>query len=153
MVAEIRHEAIVPHPQTRFVTAEAVAQILNVDPEHLTEIRCWANVMLVIGHNISKFVSYADLPPILGVEPPVAKDILRWRKRWHKTKTHKAPAFWVQFYAQKFQQATSLTELENWGQLVRSIQFGLEMVSRQWLQNLYCDRISLLQPSTVSAEC
>lgn len=152
MVAEIRQEAIVPHCQFRFVTIEAVARLLNVHPEQLKEIRCWANVMLVIGQNISKFVSYADLPPILGVEPPAAKDILRWRKRWHKTKTHKAPAFWVQFYAQKFQQATSLTELQNWRQLVRSIQFGLDIASLQSLQNLYSDRISLLQTATVSPE-
>ncbi len=137
MVAAIKQESIVPHSQFRFVTVEAIARVLNVHPQHLKEIRCWANVILVVGEGISKFVSYADLPPILGVEPPATKDFLRWRQRWRKNKTHKAPEFWVQFYTQKFQQANSLAELHNWQGLVDRIKFGLNLASVQWLQNLY----------------
>lgn len=147
MVATISQEAIVPHPQTRFVTAEAVAQLLNVDPEQLAEIRCWANVILVVGEGMSRFVSYADLPPIAGVQPPAAKDFIQWRKRWRKTKTYRAPAFWAQFYARKIQQAASLIELENWGLIVGSIRFALHLSAVQSLQNLYFQQKAVFEVS------
>jgi hypothetical protein len=31
-------------------------------------------------------VSYADIPPILGVELPKPEDFICWRKRWKKNK-------------------------------------------------------------------
>lgn len=137
MVATIQQESTVVHPQTRFVTAEAIAQLLGVHPEQLTQIRCWAHVILVVGDGISRFVSYADLPPIVAVEPPTTKDFLAWRKRWRKTRTYTAPQFWVEFYAQKFQQAGSLTQLHKWGELVSQINFGFNLPSVQSLQSIY----------------
>lgn len=148
MVAIIKQESTALHPQTRFVTVEAIAQLLSVHPEQLREIRCWAHVILVVGEGISKFVSYADLPPIVGVEPPTAKDFLRWRKRWHKNKTYQAPRFWVEFYAQKFPQAACAEELYAWEQLVDTIKFGLDLASVQWLQSVCAQqKYCCLQPS------
>lgn len=112
------------HPLARFVTPKAIALLLEVAIEDIKEIRCWQHVILVVGRNFSRFVSYADLPPILSLEPPKARDFVIWHKRWHKNKTYCAPSFWQHFYAQKFRQAASISELYAWGQLIGLIKFG-----------------------------
>lgn len=125
------------HPLARFVTSEAIALLLNVEASRIKEIRCWANVILVVGKGISKFVSYADLPPILSVEAPNHQDFVCWRKRWQKNMKRQAPDFWVNFYAQKFGQSSSQEELYGWGQLVSAIKFGLPKAAVQALRNNY----------------
>lgn len=75
------------HPLARFVTVEAIALLLHLKPQEIYRIDCWRHVIHVVGKGISIFVSYADMPPILGVEPPTAADINCWRKRWKKTNT------------------------------------------------------------------
>ena len=89
-----------------------------------------------MGKGVSTFVSYADIPPIVGVESPNNQDILCWRKRWKKTK-NKAPGFWLEFYAQKFRKAPYLEDLYAWGELVGVIKFGLSEAAVQWLRSLY----------------
>lgn len=117
MISTPQAEATRVHPLERFVTKEAIALIVKLDPQKIKEIRCWPHVILVLGEGVSRFVSYADLPPILGVEPPTNQDFIFWRKRWQKTKKQ-APEFWVEFYKQKFRQALCVGELYTWGQMV-----------------------------------
>ncbi|HEY9876010.1 MAG TPA: hypothetical protein V6D12_21445 [Candidatus Obscuribacterales bacterium] len=89
-----------------------------------------------VGKGVSIFVSYADIPPIVGVEPPTAEDIISWRKRWKNNK-FKAPDFWVEFYAQKFKKAPYLEKLYAWGKVVSAIKFGLSQVAIYWLRGVY----------------
>ena len=101
-------EAKYINPLVRFVTEEAIALLLKVDITQIRDIRCWARVVLVVGVKFSRFVSYADLPPIIAAEAPNTADIIRWRKRWNKN-THQAPQFWLEFYKQKFEQALNVS--------------------------------------------
>lgn len=92
---------------------------------------------------MSTFVSYADLPPILSVEPPTPQDFTWWRKRWkHKLQ---APEFWVEFYKQKFWQAVSIAQLYKWGQIIRIISFALSQAAVQELRSFYLDAKNSLQ--------
>lgn len=124
------------HYQARFVTREAIALLLNLKKEEIYRIDCWRYVIHVVGKGISTFVSYADLPPILGVEPPTPKDFNYWRKRWQHNQ-NQAPNFWVEFYAQKFRTVPTLLEMYTWGQLVAQIRAVMSESAVQWLRNLY----------------
>ncbi len=118
------------------VTKEAIALLLKLKPHEIYRIDCWRHVIHVVGKGVSTFVSYADLPPILGVEPPTPKDFLSWRKRWKKNQ-NKAPKFWAEFYAQKFRTVPTLLEMHNWGQLVGVIKFALTEATVRWLRSVY----------------
>lgn len=137
MIPKQNSEAKQINPLSRFVTKEAVAKVLKVKPEQIRDIRCWAYVIHVVGVGISRFVSYADMPPILGVEPPTLQDCIRWRKRWRSSQ-HQAPIFWVDFYEGKFRQSRSVEELYNWGKLVGKIKQGLLASQVEGLRNIYC---------------
>ena len=101
---------------------------------------------------MSKFVSYADLPPILGVEPPNERDFSSWRKRWKKNEKKQAPKFWVEFYKQKFCQAFSVAELYSWGQMVRVIKLALSQTAVQELRRVYFDvKCSLVRLTKIAA--
>lgn len=125
----------------RFVTVEAVALILQTHPENIYQVNCWRYVIHVVGKGISRFVSYADLPPIVAVEPPSRLDMSYWRKRWRK-QGGKAPRFWLQFYQQQLQNSTDIAEIEAWYQLIRSLNFALtnsaiEKLNLSYLQQKY----------------
>ena len=136
MVAQIKYEATNPHPMARFVTVEALALLLNVTVEQIEEIRYWASTIFVMGEKFSRFVSYADLPPILGVDPPDSDDYLRWRKRW-KSNKDQAPPFWVAFYTKKFRFCRSVPELYTWGQLVSVFKHALSQEGLVSLREVY----------------
>jgi hypothetical protein len=93
-------------------------------------------VIHVVGKGVSTFVSYADIPPILGVEPPNPEDFVCWCKRWKKNK-NKAPKFWAEFYRQKFKLALSLPEMHHWGELVGVIKFALSEPAVKLLRSVY----------------
>ena len=137
-------EAKYINPLARFVTIAAIALLLKVDITQIKYIRCWARVVLVVGVKFSRFVSYADLPPILAAEAPNTADIIRGRKRWIKN-THQAPQFWLNFYKQKFEQAVNVSQLYAWGQLVGLIKFGLSLVTVQKLRHFYSDTKAKLE--------
>jgi hypothetical protein len=124
------------HPLARFVTREAIALLLNLKSEQIYRIDCWRYVIHVVGKGVSTFVSYADIPPILGVEPPNPEDFVCWRKRWKKNK-NKAPKFWAEFYRQKFKLALSLPEMHQWGELVGVIKFALSETAVKLLRSIY----------------
>jgi len=136
MIPKQNPEAKQINPLARFVTKEAVAKVLKVKPEQIREIRLWPYIIHVVGVGISRFVSYADMPPILGVEPPTLQDCMRWRKRWRSTQ-HRAPIFWVEFYEGKFRQSRSVEELYNWGKLVGKIKQGLSGLQVELLRHIY----------------
>ena len=146
MIATTNTQAKSKHPQARFVTREAIAALLNLKTEDIYRIDCWQYVIHVVGKGVSKFVSYADLPPIVGVESPTDQDIIRWRKRWQKKKKQ-APAFWMDFYKQKFNQAQTIAQLYNWGKIVGVIKFGLALTSILELRNVYSQKRSYLSGS------
>ncbi|MCM0589861.1 MAG: hypothetical protein HEQ35_12655 [Gloeotrichia echinulata IR180] len=135
------------HPLARFVTPEAVALLLKIKVEQIKEIRLWPNVILVIAKNLVRFVSYADLPPIIEVEPPTAQDFVRWRKRWHKSQTKLAPDFWHKFYQQKFSESANICQLYTWGQLVRVIKFAISTKNLELLRHEYLTAKSKFQPA------
>ena len=104
-------------------------------------------MILVVAEGMSRFVSYADIPPILGVAPPANKDFLIWRKRWRKLETNFAPDFWCNFYAQKFGQSNCLQELKSWGQLIATIKSALSVNVVSALRTLYAEqRYSIICP-------
>jgi hypothetical protein len=136
MISSSHPESKAVHHQARFVTREAIALLLNLKPQEIYRIDCWRHVIHVVGKGISTFVSYADLPPILGVEPPTPKDFLIWRKRWQKNQ-NKAPKFWSEFYAEKFRTVPTLREMHTWGELVSVIKSAMPESAVQWLRNVY----------------
>jgi hypothetical protein len=121
------------HRLTRFVTKQAVALLLGVKLQDIDRIERWTRVLLVVGPHISRFVSYADLPPIPNVAPPTVKDYLYWRRRWGKI----APKFWAEFYAGQFAEASNLEELFNWGQIATIAAQDMPLEQAQWLQSKY----------------
>ena len=124
------------HRLARFVTKEAISLLLNLKPHEIYRIDFWRHVIHVVGKGISRFVSYADIPPILDVEPPKHEDFACWRKRWKKNK-YKAPKFWAAFYKQKFKLALSPSEMYRWGELVGAIKFALSEATVQFLRSVY----------------
>lgn len=136
MVATVEPRSKTVPSLARFITKEAIALLLNIKPEDIYRIDCWFYVIHVVGKGVSTFVSYADIPPIVGVDLPTLKELLRWRKRWKKNK-YKAPDFWVEFYAQNFQQIFTCKDLYAWGELLHKIQFGLSETAGQYLRSLY----------------
>lgn len=139
MISSSQPESKAVHHLARFVTREAIALLLKLKPHEIYRIDCWRHVIHVVGKGVSTFVSYADLPPILGVEPPNPKDFLCWRKRWKNNK-NKAPKFWAQFYSKKFQTVPTLPEMYSWGELVSVIKFALSETAVEWLRSIYLQK-------------
>jgi hypothetical protein len=123
------------HPLARFITVEAIGLILNISPKDIYRISCWRYVIHVVGKGIGRFVSYADIPPILTVERPTRQDTIYWRKRWRKNRG-KAPHFWRDFYQQKLEQSLSLEEIEAWKQLIEKIEFAFSNNNLQYLSRI-----------------
>ena len=55
--------------------------MFNIQPEDIYVVECWRYIVYVHAKGVSKFVSYADFPPIVGVTPPSKVDIIKWRRR------------------------------------------------------------------------
>ncbi|MBD2040667.1 hypothetical protein [Microcoleus sp. FACHB-672] len=146
MIPTPLQEATVAHALYRFVSAEAIALLLNIKPEKILKIRCWAHVILVVGKGFSRFVSYADLPPIVGVKPPTPQDYLRWRKRWQKN-NYQAPAFWGEFYTQKLRQTRRFSQLHAWLRLIEAIKSLLPASAVRELQSIYTQQNGYLLPA------
>ncbi|HAN74289.1 MAG TPA: hypothetical protein DCQ51_04985 [Planktothrix sp. UBA8407] len=136
--SKIIHKSAIVHPLARFVTEQTVALMFNIQIEQIYQIQCWRYVVYVHGHGISKFVSYADFPAILEVEPPKAEDFVRWRKRWYKcTRSQQAPEFWTKFYGFQFNHAASYQQLRQWGQLVGLVKNAIAPSAIEKLRQTY----------------
>ncbi|MBW4450481.1 MAG: hypothetical protein KME38_27540 [Spirirestis rafaelensis WJT71-NPBG6] len=146
MIITPQSESETVNPLARFVTPEAIALLLNIKVEQIKDIRLWRYVILVVAQGKTRFVSYADLPPIIEAEAPKTQDFLCWRKRWKKSETKKAPDFWFKFYQQKFMQAVSVAQLRTWGELVRLIKFALSQTDIESLRSDYLQVKQTLVP-------
>lgn len=136
--SKINHKSGVLHPLVRFVTEETAALLFNLAPDEIYRIDCWRHVVYVHGKGVSKFVSYADFPPILGVEAPTHPDFVRWRKRWKNHWNNKlAPEFWTQFYLHQFKQAATEASLLAWGKLVAVVKLALSEAAVEQLRDTY----------------
>ncbi|MFB8789440.1 MAG: hypothetical protein U7123_11455 [Potamolinea sp.] len=136
--SKINHKSGVLHPLARFVTEETAAFLFDIKPEEIYRIDCWRHVVYVHAKGVSKFVSYADFPPIIGVEIPTTQDFVRWRKRWRNhSQKYQAPSFWTHFYQQQFQKADCETNLLTMGKLVAIIKPLLLQVAVEQLREVY----------------
>jgi hypothetical protein len=136
--SKINHKSGVLHPLVRFVTEETAALLFNLQPDEVYRIDCWRHVVYVHGKGVSKFVSYADFPPILEVEAPTNQDFVRWRKRWkNRWKISLAPEFWTKFYKQQFKHASTEANLLSWGKLVAVVKSVLSVAAVEELREAY----------------
>jgi hypothetical protein len=135
LLAAPKSATVVTNPQSRFATKAAVAMHLKRSTDEIYKISCWRYVVHVVGKKTSTFVSYADLPPIIGVALPNHRDVRAWRKRWKKY-DQIAPLFWHNFYMDKLRQVTTMQELQAWEEVLSYINFGLPESSRIELEGI-----------------
>ncbi len=119
MKKSIENKSTATHPLKRFVTRDALAFHLGIKSDNIYKISCWQYVIHVVGKSKSRFVSYADMPPILGVEEPRKADFAKWRKRIKTRKQKYVPKFWAQFYVKKIEDSNSIQTLLKWENLVK----------------------------------
>lgn len=146
--SKIVHKSSKIHPLTRFVTEEAVCLKFNIKFEDIYVVECWRYIVYVHAKGVSKFVSYADFPPIIGVAPPTASEMAKWRRRWLKQHSFanrkQAPKWWKQFFVIQFNQSICERFLYNWGKLINLIKFAFNEETLQDLRNSYRQNRELL---------
>jgi hypothetical protein len=145
MLASFRPKSTPRHRLSRFVTKEAIARLLKIEVEQIYRFECWAHILYVHAQGMSRFVSYADFPPVLGVESPSGLDFGYWKRRMASLKERFAPDFWVDFYAQRFHKAVSVAELLEWGELVGAIKLMLSAIALESLRKVYAQEKYLLE--------
>ena len=139
--SKLTHKSPFLHRLARFVTEEAVCLMFNIQPEDIYVVECWRYIVYVHAKGVSKFVSYADFPPIVGVTPPSKVDIIKWRRRWrrqHEPSARKqAPIWWAEFLQQELWQTFSPSMLNNWDELLNSIEFAFNEATLKQLRASY----------------
>lgn len=140
--SKIIHKSSVVNPRSRFVTEETVALLFNISPELIYRIECCHNMVYVHAKGLSRFVSYADFPPIVEVNPATPRDYLGWYKRWKRTQ---APAFWTKFYTYNFKEAVSVDSLFQWGVLVGTVKSVISATALQQLRDVYAEEKDLME--------
>lgn len=140
--SKIIHKSPILHPLARFVTEETVALLFNIAVDEIYRIECCRYMVYVHAKGISRFVSYADFPPIVGVNAIALQDFGRWYKRW---KSKLAPVFWTKFYTRKFQDAVSVDRLLEWGMLVAKLKSAISGAGLQQLRDIYAAEKDLME--------
>ena len=140
--SKILHKSPILHPLARFVTEETVALLFNISVDEIYRIECCRYMVYVHAKSISRFVSYADFPPIVEVIEPALQDFGRWYKRW---KSKLAPVFWTKFYTRKFQDAVSVDRLLEWGLLVAKVKSAISGAALQQLRDVYAEEKDLME--------
>ena len=140
--SKIIHKSPILHPLARFVTEDTVALLFNISTDDIYRIECCRYMVYVHAKGISRFVSYADFPPILEVNPPSLQDFGRWYKRW---KSKLAPVFWTKFYTHKFKEAVSVDSLLEWGLLVAKVKSAISGARLQQLRDVYAAEKDLME--------
>lgn len=126
------------HPLARFVTEETAALMFGIEPQQIYRIECWRNMVYVHGIGVSRFVSYADFPPVLGVAGPTFADFRRWRRRWYKRwRQRLAPEFWTRFFIYQFKQAETESDRQEWGELIAEVKALMSETELYKLRKLY----------------
>ena len=127
-----------PHSLARFVTEETVAFMFNIKSKQIYRIECWRNIVYVHGQGVSRFVSYADFPPVLGVSAPTFADFRKWRRRWYKRWGQKlAPEFWTNFFIYQFKQTQTKSDRQEWCELVGKVKELMSETELYKLRKLY----------------
>ncbi len=141
MVSTLQRNSNPLHRLARFVSKQAAAIMFDLALEEIYSVERWAHIVYVRGRGVSRFVSYADFPPRLGVAPPTDKDFGLWRRRWRQRQRqqqkNQVPPFWVQFFAARFHQSPSIEVLHNWGKLIGLIKFAFGEDTLQRLRQSY----------------
>ena len=140
--SKIIHKSPILHPLARFVTEETVALLFNIAVDEIYRIECCSYMVYVHAKGISRFVSYADFPPIVGVNAIALQDFGRWYKRW---KSKLAPVFWTKFYTRKFQDAVSVDRLLERGLLVAKVKSAISGAALQQLRDVYAEEKDLME--------
>ena len=140
--SKIIHKSPILHPLARFVTEETVALLFNIAVDQIYRIECCRYMVYVHAKGISRFVSYADFPPIVGVNAIALQDFGRWYKRWE---SKLAPVFWTKFYTRKFQDAVSVDRLLEWGLLVAKVKSAISGAALQQLRDVYAEEKDLME--------
>ena len=140
--SKIIHKSSVVNPRSRFITEETVALLFNISPDEIYRIECCHNMVYVHAKGMSRFVSYADFPPILQVKQPCAQDFAGWYKRWN---AKLAPQFWTQFYTYNFKEAVSVDSLLEWGLLVATVKSVISASALQQLRDVYAEEKALME--------
>ncbi len=128
------------HPLKRFVTRDALAFHLGMKSENIYKISYWRHVIHVVGKGKSRFVSYADMPPILGVEPPRKSDFAKWRKRIKTRKQKYVPKLWAEFYVKKIEESNSIQNLLKWENLVNQCKSLISLEGVQQINQAVAER-------------
>ncbi|MFB2892030.1 hypothetical protein ACE1CI_03685 [Aerosakkonemataceae cyanobacterium BLCC-F50] len=144
--SKIVHKSPVIHPLARFVTEEAAALLFNISVEEIYKITCLRYVVHVHGKRISRFVSYADFPPIVNVTLPTPLDFYFWHKRWRKKP---AQEFWKKFYIYQFERAVCAAQLWEWSNLVAKVKTLFTNSVIETLREVAAKQQSLLNLSLV----
>ncbi len=140
--SKIIHKSPILHPLARFVTEETVALLFNIAVDDIYRIECCRYMVYVHAKHISRFVSYADFPPIVEVIEPALQDFGRWYKRW---KSKLAPVFWTKFYTHKFRDTVSVDSLLEWGMLVAKVKSAISGAGLQQLRDVYTQEKDLME--------
>ena len=140
--SKIIHKSPILHPLARFVTEETVALLFNIAVDDIYRIECCRYMVYVHAKGISRFVSYADFPPIVGVNAIALQDFGRWYKRW---KSKLAPVFWTKFYTHKLRDAVSVDRLLEWGLLVAKVKSAMSGAALQLLRDVYAAEKDLME--------
>ncbi|HLO87716.1 MAG TPA: hypothetical protein VK203_22295 [Nostocaceae cyanobacterium] len=147
--SKIVHKSSHLHQLARFVTEEAVCLMYKIKLEDIYSVECWRYVVYVHAKGLSKFISYADFPPIVGVAPPTPLDCIKWRKRWRKSHDFdhrkQAPTWWAEFYTSELLRATSEAVLSSWGELVNLIKFAFSEETLQQLRSSYHQETAIIR--------
>ncbi|MDY6803016.1 MAG: hypothetical protein SXA11_04300 [Cyanobacteriota bacterium] len=112
--------------------------MFGILPEQIYRIECWRNIVYVHGRGVSRFVSYADFPPVLGVAAPTLGDFRRWRRRWYKRWGQRlAPDFWTKFFADRLKQANSRGDRQEWRDLIAKVNELMSETELYKLRKIY----------------
>jgi len=141
----IEYKSTTTHPLNRFVTRDALGFHLGIKSDNIYKISYWQYVIHVVGKGKSRFVSYADMPPILGVEQPRKADFAKWRKRIKTRKQKYVPKFWAQFYVKKIEDSNSIQTLLQWENLVKQCKSLISLEGLKKIDNALAQEKSRLE--------
>ncbi len=136
--SKIIHRSPILHPLARFVSEDAIAIMFNIPVAEIERIECYRYMVYVHARHVSRFVSYADFPPMVNVPSPNLYDGWRWRKRWRR-RWHRstAPAWWQDFYLTNMSYSQTEDDLRAWGNLITDIEEFLSAETRKKLGDIY----------------
>ncbi|MBE9227146.1 hypothetical protein IQ264_17090 [Phormidium sp. LEGE 05292] len=145
--SKIVHKSPTLHPLARFVTEAAAALLFKISVEEIYKITCLRYVVHVHGKGVSRFVSYADFPPILSVNLPTALDFYFWHKRWKKKP---AQEFWQKFYTYQLKTTLSLEKLFQWHNLINLLKTLFSQTVLENLRETYTEQKTLILSSSLA---